>query len=112
MIQKTDISIDSYYYQILRNIEKTPQYTERLIRLFNTARADSIKIAVAECMESYATEENYVRLFELFENSDIAKLRMEACRIACKFGQKDLLQRYAGDADGHIRKYVNRALHL
>ena len=108
--EKNHKQIDSYYYQILEGIAKTPEYTARLIRLFRQAPSDSVRIAIAKCMTAFAVQDNYMHLFELLANSPIHKLRMEACRIACKFGRKDLLQRYVSDSDGHIRKYVHKAL--
>ncbi len=102
--------LDSYYYQILRGIEKNPQHTERLICLLSTAETNSAKIAVAQCMKAFAAQDNYMRLFELLANSDIAKLRMEACGIAHKFGRNDLLYIFKDDPDGHIRKFINQVL--
>lgn len=98
--------LESYYYQALNTIEKITENTERIISLLGSASSDSVRIAIAECLENFCTEENHLRLFEMFANSSLAKVRMVACRIACKFSRYDLLQRYMDDSDGHIRKYI------
>jgi hypothetical protein len=87
---------------------RTESHTIRMINLLNNSQTDSIKIAVAECLTEFTTTENFYDIYELFANSSISKLRMEACRIANKFGRVDLLQAFANDSDGHVRKYVKQ----
>ncbi len=108
--EKNHNSMDGYYYQILLRIERTESNTAGIIKLLNTSQTDNVKIAVAECLTEFATKENYLNIYSLFVNSSIAKLRLEACRVAYKFNRIDLLQAFAKDSDGHIRKYVNQAL--
>ena len=103
--EKNHNSLDAYYYQILGNLAKTEQHAERLIRLLNTAETDSIRIAVAECLESFSSETNYLRIYALLADSNIAKVRMQACQIANKFSRVDLLQKFTDDPDGHVRKF-------
>ena len=101
--------LDGYYYQILLRIAKIERYTSRMIKLLNASTTDSVRIAVAACLTEFATKENFLDIYRLFADSGIAKLRLEACRIACRFDRTDLLQRFAEDADGHVRKYVSQA---
>ena len=104
--EKHHNNLDGYYYQILRGIARTELHTERMMKLLNCSRSDSAKIAVAECLTDFTTTENYCDIYKLFADSNVPKLRLEACRIARKFSRKDLLQAFANDSDGHIRKYV------
>lgn len=102
--------LDCYYYQILLQIAKTELHASRIIKLLKDSKTDSIRIAIAECLTKFVTKENYVKIYRLLADSSIPKMRLEACRIACKFNRGDLLQGFAKDSDGHIRKYVNQAL--
>ena len=108
--EKNHNFLDGFYYQILLRIASTASNTSRIIELLNNSKSDSTKIAVAECLSEFATKDNYIDIYCLFADSSLSKLRMEACRIACKFNRDDLLQGFAKDSDGHIRKYVNQAL--
>lgn len=110
--EKNQSWIDSYYLQILTKIEKTSHHAERIIKLFNSSSSNSARIAIAECLVSFAMQDNYLKLFNMLSNSDIPKLRLCACRIASIFGRGDLLLPFKEDPDGHIRKFVNRALNL
>lgn len=106
--EKNHNNLNGYYYQILLRIARTESHTTRMINLLNNSQTDSVKIAVAECLTEFTTTENFHDIYELFANSSISKLRMEACRIANKFGRVDLLQAFANDSDGHVRKYVKQ----
>jgi hypothetical protein len=106
--EKNHNNLNGYYYQILLRIARTESHTIRMINLLNNSQTDSVKIAVAECLTEFTTTENFHDIYELFANSSISKLRMEACRIANKFGRVDLLQAFANDSDGHVRKYVKQ----
>ena len=108
--EKNHNSLDGYYYQILTGIARTESHTTRIINLLITSQPKSIRIAVAKCLSEFTTKENYLDIYSLFADSDIAKLRLEACRIACRFNRMDLLQPFAEDSDGHIRKYVLQAV--
>ena len=104
--EKNHGKLDGYYYKVLLHVAKTKLHTARIIKLLNSSPADSIKIAVAECLTAFTTTENYFDIYKLFAGSSIPKLRLEACRIANKFSRMDLLQPFANDADGHVRNYV------
>lgn len=102
--------LDGYYYQLLRRTEKSPANIERLISLLQSAKTDSIRIAISECLTAFASPDNYRRLFALLEKDPLPKLRMAACRIAGAHKAYDLLAQYKEDSDGHIRKYVKSLL--
>lgn len=108
--EKNSGEIDAYYYQILQRIAKTPAHRERLVRLFRSAKTDSVRIALGECLEAFADKDHYGELFGLMADSNVPKLRLSACRIADQFGRLDLLQAYANDPDGHVRRYVKGAI--
>jgi len=108
--EKNHNLLDGFYYQILLQIAGTASNTSRIIELLNGSKSDSTKIAVAECLSDFATKDNYLDIYCLLANSSLSKLRMEACRIACKFGRRDLLHAFVKDSNGHIRKYVNQVL--
>lgn len=101
-------NLSGYYYQILLRVAKTEAHTTRIIKLLNSSQSVSVTIAVAECLTEFATTKNYPDIYKLFADSNISKLRLEACRIANKFGRADLLQAFANDSDGHIRKHVKQ----
>ena len=109
-VEKNHNFLDGFYYQILLRIASTASNTSRIIELLNNSKSDSTKIAVAECLSEFATKDNYIDIYCLFADSNLSKLRMEACRIAGKFGRGDLLHTFVKDANGHIRKYVNQVL--
>ncbi len=108
--EKNHNELNPYYYGILSAVLKTDAYTDRVVRLLERAKTDSVKIAVAECLKDFATEENYLKLYGLLAESAIPKLRMEACRIAARFNRADLLMHHRDDSDGHIRSYVKQVL--
>ncbi len=100
--------LSSYYYQILYNISRTEDNTQQLLKWMKTAKTDSIRIAVAECLEYVCTEENYLPVLSELQHSPISKIRMVACRIAKNHERCDLLKPFEGDSDGHIRKFVQK----
>ena len=104
--EKNHNNLNGYYYQILLRVARTETHTTKIIKLLNSSQSNSIKIAVAECLADFTTSENYHDIYKLFVDSNLPKLRLEACRIAHKFGRVDLLQALANDSDGHVRKYV------
>ncbi len=99
-----------YYHTVLRKLSKTEDHTRRLLSMFLKTQKNSVKIALAECLADFATEDNYMTIHALMKDSPIHKLRMEACRIAHKFRRSDLLEPFATDPDGHIRSFVHRFL--
>ncbi len=65
---------------------------------------------MAEQLEEFATEENHMQLFKLFQEDEQAHVRMIACKIASKMKRHDLIVKFEDDKDGHIRKYVKNFL--
>ena len=106
--EKNHNNLSGYYYQILLRVTRTEAHTARIIKLLNSSQSDSVKIAVAECLTDFTTAENYRAIYKPFVDSNLPKLRLEACRIANKFGRADLLQAFANDSDGHVRKYAKQ----
>jgi len=106
--EKNHNNLSGYYYRIILRVARTEAHTARIIELLNRAHSDGIKIAVAECLTEFTTAKNYFDIYKLFVDSNIPKLRIEACRIADRFGRTDLLQAFVNDADGHVRKYVKQ----
>lgn len=96
-----------YFYQVLDGVEKSKENLERTLNLYRTCGTDSAKIAIAEHLADFCTPENYLQLYDLMAEHPAPKIRMAACRIAKKFGRRDLLQHFEKDPDGHIRKYVS-----
>ncbi len=100
--------LDGVYALLLGRVAKNSAHTERVIAWFRSAQTDSMRIALAEQLLSFATEETFERLFGLFSDSPISKVRMAACRLADMFDRQELLARYAEDPDGHIRRFAKR----
>ncbi len=98
--------LDGCYYQALSRLEKSEANLDRVISLWKVAPTNSARIALAECMEGFAAETNYVSLFERLADHSEPKIRMSACRIAKQFERYDWLARCEDDPDGHIRKFV------
>lgn len=99
--------LDQYFYQVLDGVEKSKENLERTLNLYRTCGTDSARIAIAEHLADFCTPENYLQLYDLMAGHPFPKIRMAACRIAKRFGRRDLLQRFEKDSDGHIRKYVS-----
>lgn len=108
--EKNQNKLDPYYYQILSTVPKSETAADKICALFIGAQTDSLKIALGELLPDFALESNYMKLYEMLSRSNMAKLRMQACRIAKKFGETKLLESFTEDPDGHIRKYVSAAL--
>lgn len=70
----------------------------------------SIRIIMAEQLEEFATDENHMQLFKLFQEDEQAHVRMIACKIASKMKRHDLIVKFEDDKDGHIRKCVKNFL--
>lgn len=96
-----------WYYQVIGKFDKNEKNLEQLLALYHTkGKCTSIRIYMAEQLLEFANEENYMRLFQLFEKDEQPHIRMVACRIANKMNRQDLLISFKNDKDGHIRKYV------
>ncbi len=109
--EKNRDQLHNYYYAtVLIKLSKTEDHTNRILRMFHRTQNNSVKIALGECLTAFATEDNYMTLYDLMKDSPIHKLRMEACRIAQKFHRKELLKPFTEDPDGHIRSFVRRSL--
>ncbi len=106
-IERNHASINSYYFQALTCIENTEQNTERIIKLYHSCKQDSQRISVAECLYYFSHSNYHLQLFDLFKDHPIPHIRILACKIARDLGRKDLLQKFAQDKDGHIRKLVS-----
>ena len=96
-----------WYYQVIGMFDKNEKNLELLLALYRAKRkCTSIRIFMAKQLVEFANEENYIRLFQLFEKDEQPHIRMAACRIANKMSQQDLLMSFKNDKDGHIRKFV------
>lgn len=103
-IERNHEKLNRSYYHVLTCIERTEENVERILNLYHTCKENSTRIAIAECLHTFCNSNNYLRLFDLFEDDSVARIRMVACRIAKDYDRRDLLQKFTQDKDGHIRK--------
>lgn len=109
MMETTDMQIFAIACEALRiaNNHEAYEVLKSYIDTRDKYKHRCVLAAIFEYSEASELRDHLIRaLFEMFANSSLAKVRMVACRIVCKFRRYDLLQRYMDDSDGHIRKYV------
>ncbi|MBP3412048.1 MAG: hypothetical protein J6K89_02195 [Oscillospiraceae bacterium] len=106
-IERNHNSLSGYYYGALMNVQKTAGNLDRILRLYHSSKENSIRTALAQCLQGFCNSENYLLLFDLFKDEPVSHIRMVACRIAKAYGRGDLLRDFADDRDGHIRKLVS-----
>ena len=98
-----------WYYQAIAYMDRTESNVNEILALYRK-KCTSARIVIAEQLEVFVTDENYIKLFQLFKDDEQPHIRMSACRIVEKMNRKDLLMMFKNDRDGHIRKYVERHL--
>lgn len=93
-----------YVCLALETVEKTEANTRRILKLYRTCRDKSFRVGLAETLYCFCCEENHMEFFRLFRDNPAPHIRILACRIAREYHHPELLQEFAQDRDGHIRK--------
>lgn len=100
-----------WYYQLIGTFEQSEKNLEKLLELYEIkSQCTGIRIEMAEQLLRFVNEENYVRLFHLFQKDEQGHIRMIACDIAKKMNRMDLLLSFKDDKDGHVRKFAIKSL--
>ncbi len=103
--------LDAWYYGAIALLRKTTENREQVLALYHANRDNSsVRVAIAELLPDFYGTELDMDLFRLLADDPVAHIRIVACRLAAGAGRKDLLAQFTEDRDGHIRKYVQRAL--
>lgn len=107
-IERNWSQVGGYDIYALDSVEKTPANARRIWKLYHACRDDSTRIAMAEVLHGFCTEENYLTYYELFQDDPAPHIRILACRIAKAYHRPDLLSKFVQDRDGHIRKLARK----
>lgn len=103
-IERNWSQVGRYDIYALESVKKTQANARRIWKLYRSCRDDSTRIAMAEVLHGFCTEENYLTYYELFRDDPAPHIRILACRIARAYQRPDLLSKFTQDRDGHIRK--------
>lgn len=103
-IERNWSQVGGYDIYALASVEKNQSNARRIWKLYHACRDNSTRIATAEVLHGFCTEENYLTYYELFQDDPAPHIRILACRIARAYHRPDLLSRFTQDRDGHIRK--------
>lgn len=100
-------SLSRYACSALESVEKNPENARRVLKMYCGCRDESIRIGLAEVLYSFCSNENHMEYFDLFRDEPVPHIRILACRIAKEYHRPELLQTFAQDRDGHIRKLAD-----
>lgn len=89
------------------------EYFESVINIFKTHKSIKVKKAAAYPLWMNASHDNWISIFSEFSIDDIDRHRIIACKIAFKFGDKDIIKPLMNltlDKNGHVRWHSKQAL--
>lgn len=84
-----------------------------ILTIFKHDGSDSVKKEAAWVLYNHATSENWSELFNSWHLDNLPRHRSWACKLAAKFGSRDIrdkLKILAVDEDGHVRKAAQVAI--
>ena len=101
-------SINCYHCLALDTVARSDENARRVLKMFRLCRNKSMRIALAQCLYDFHSEENHLELYELFRKDPVPHIRILACRIARDYHHPELLDGFVQDPDGHIRKLARK----
>jgi len=88
---------------------------DRVYNLFVLDKIQKVRNAASWTLRAHATEDNWLKLFRVWQQDSFIRHRKWACELATIFGAnrvKEELENLASDKDGHVRKAAIKALGL
>jgi HEAT repeat protein len=86
-----------------------------VFHIFLSDRNESVRREAAWVIRAHPTHENWLELFQNWQQDPLARHRRWACELASDFGASKVeeeLRKLSCDSDGHVRKAANKALEL
>ena len=86
---------------------------DKVYNLFMLDKIQKVRNAAAWTLHAHATEDNWLKLFGVWQQDSFIRHRKWACELATIFGAdrvKEELEKLASDKDGHVRKAAIKAL--
>ena len=101
-----------YAVKTLSEIWQTDDF-DKVYNLFATDKIQEVRNAAAWTLRAHVTEDNWLKLFEVWWQDTLVRHRKWSCELASAFDVNQVkkeLENLAFDKDGHVRKAAIKAL--
>ncbi|MFZ5879219.1 MAG: HEAT repeat domain-containing protein [Chloroflexota bacterium] len=119
---------DNVLYLLTSNNPKTREYAvktlseiwqmkdfDKVYSIFVTDKIQEVRNAAAWALHGHATNDNWLKLFEVWWQDSLVRHRKWSCELASAFGVSQVkkeLEKLTFDKDGHVRKAAIKALNF